>query len=63
MSSFYDDAPLFTNPSSVQQGTAAIAATSINVTCTAVTVLPQGAFPTGFALHMTRFNPIPATQE
>jgi len=48
---------------SIQQGTAAIAATSVNVTCTAMQVLPQGVFPQGIALHMTRFNPIPGTQE
>jgi hypothetical protein len=57
----YNDFAL--NTGFVQQGTAAIAATSVNVTCTAMQVLPQGVFPQGIALHMTRFNPIPATQE
>jgi len=47
----------------VQQGTAAIAATSVNVTCTAMQVLPQGVLPQGIALHMTRFSPIAGTQE
>jgi hypothetical protein len=47
----------------IQQGTAAIAATSVNVTCTAMQVLPQGVLPQGIALHMTRFNPIAGTQE
>ena len=57
----YSDVSLGTGP--VQQGTAAIAATSVNVTCTAMQVLPQGALPQGIALHMTRFSPIPGTQE
>src|SRR5262245_4461664 len=57
----YADVPL--NTGAVTQGTAAIAATSVNVTCTAMQVLPQGVFPQGIALHMTRFNPIAGTQE
>jgi len=44
-------------------GTVAIAATSINVTCTAMLVQPSTTLPEGIQLHMTRFNPIPATQE
>jgi hypothetical protein len=59
--SIYADVSLATG--AVQQGTAAIAATSVNVTCTAMQVLPQGALPQGIALHMTRFNPIAGTQE
>ena len=44
-------------------GTAAIAATSTNFTCTAMQVQANAAAPVGIALHMTRFNPIPGTQE
>src|SRR5262249_56625625 len=44
-------------------GTAAIAATSVNVTCTAMEVQSNVTNAVGIALHMTRFNPIPATQE
>jgi len=47
----------------VQQGTVAIAATSINVTCTAMLIQANITPPEGIGLHMTRFNPIPATQE
>jgi hypothetical protein len=47
----------------VQQGTAAIAATSVNITCTAMQVQDNATVPLGIALHMTRFSPIPATQE
>jgi len=45
------------------QGTAAIAATSINMTCTAMQVQTNTTIPQGIALHMTRFNPIAGTQE
>jgi len=45
------------------QGTAAIAATSINMTCTAMQVQSNITIPTGIALHMTRFSPIAGTQE
>jgi len=44
-------------------GTAAIAATSVNVTCTAMQVDAASLTPIGIALHMTRFNPAPGTQE
>src|SRR5262249_32182544 len=44
------------------QGTAAIAATSPNVTCTAMQVQTNITIPTGIALHMTRFSPAPGTQ-
>jgi hypothetical protein len=44
-------------------GTAAIAATSVNVTCTAMQVQTNVTNPVGIALHMTRFNPITGTQE
>ena len=45
------------------QGTAAIAATSVNVTCTAMQVQTNVTNPVGIALHMTRFNPVPGSQE
>jgi len=51
---------------SVQQGTVAIAATSINVTCTAMQAdaAAGGAFsPQTATLHMTRFSPIAGTLE
>jgi hypothetical protein len=47
----------------VAQGTTAIAATSINIICTAM-ILDAGAFlPTGVALRGIRFNPVPGSQE
>ena len=45
------------------QGTAAIAATSVNVTCSAMQVQTNITVPTGIALHMLRFSPIAGTQE
>ena len=51
------------NTSLVNLGTAAIAATSVNVTCTAMQVNAEIVSPVGIALHMTRFNPVPGTQE
>jgi hypothetical protein len=51
------------NTGAVQQGTVAIAATSIHVTCTAMLVQANITTPEGIRLHMTRFNPIPATEE
>jgi hypothetical protein len=47
----------------IPQGTAAIAATSVNVTCTAMQVESNNTSPVGIKLHMTRFNPISGTQE
>jgi hypothetical protein len=55
------DSVLATGP--VGGGTAAIAATSINFTCTAMVIQTNVNNAVGIALHMTRFNPIPATQE
>jgi hypothetical protein len=51
------------NTGAVLQGTVAIAATSIQVTCTAMLVQANITTPEGMRLHMTRFNPIPATLE
>jgi len=47
----------------VAQGTAAIAATSINVICTAVTLDASTTAPVGVALRGIRFNPVPGSQE
>jgi len=45
------------------QGTTAIAATSINVICTAMTIDAASFKPVGVALRGIRFNPIPGSQE
>ena len=47
----------------VIQGTTAIAATSTNIICTAVTIEASSAFPLGVALRGIRFNPVPGSQE
>ena len=44
-------------------GTAAIAATSINVVCTAVSIDASLTTLQGYALHGIRFNPPPGSQE
>jgi len=54
---------LLLNTGSVGIGTVAIAATSLNVTCTAMLVQANITTPAGIKLHMTRFNPIAGTQE
>jgi hypothetical protein len=51
------------NTGLVAQGTTAIAATSINVICTAMIVDAASASPVGIALRGVRFNPIPGSQE
>ena len=56
-----DDSTLATGP--LGGGTAAIAATSRNFTCTAMVIQTHVINAVGIALHMTRFNPIPDTQE
>jgi hypothetical protein len=59
--------PYITNLSlhtgSVSQGTTAIAATSTNIICTAMTVDASATVPTGVALRGIRFNPVPGSQE
>jgi dihydrodipicolinate synthase/N-acetylneuraminate lyase len=45
------------------QGTTAIAATSINIVCTAMIVDAANAKPVGIALRGIRFNPAPGSQE
>jgi len=47
----------------VIQGTTAIAATSINVICTAMTIDASTTAPIGVALRGIRFNPVPGSQE
>ena len=51
------------NTGAVNQGTAAIAGTSLNIICTAVTINASSSQPNGFALRGIRFNPIPGSQE
>jgi len=47
----------------VAQGTMAIAATSINIICTAETIDASAATPIGVARRGIRFNPVPGSQE
>jgi hypothetical protein len=47
----------------IQQGTAAVAATSVNLICTAVTIDAASTSPVGFSLRGIRFNPAPGSQE
>jgi len=47
----------------VSQGTMAIAATSINIICTAETIDASAATPIGVARRGIRFNPVPGSQE
>src|SRR5262245_62111791 len=51
------------NTGAVTQGTTAIAATSINIICTAVTIDAEAVVPNGFALRGIRFAPVPGSQE
>jgi hypothetical protein len=48
---------------SVSQGTTAIAATSINIICTAETIDASAATPIGVARRGIRFSPVPGSQE
>jgi hypothetical protein len=47
----------------VAQGTTAIAATSTNIICTAMTIDASAAVPIGVALRGIRFSPVPGSQE
>ena len=47
----------------VIQGTTAIAATSINIICTAMTIDAANLKPDGVALRGIRFSPVPGSQE
>jgi len=50
-------------PNTVVRGTAAIAATSTSIGCTAMLVDAASAAPAGVKLHGVRLNPVPVTQE
>jgi hypothetical protein len=47
----------------VTQGTTAIAATSINIVCAAMTIDISNPVPIGVALRGIRFSPVPGSQE
>jgi hypothetical protein len=47
----------------IAQGTAAIAATSTNIICTAMTIDASTAVPVGVALRGIRFSPVSGSQE
>jgi hypothetical protein len=47
----------------VSQGTTAIAATTVNMVCTALTIDASTAAPVGVALRGIRFSPAPGSQE
>ena len=47
----------------ITDGTAAIAATSTNIICTAMVLDAANAKPAGLALRGIRFNPVPGSQE
>ena len=47
----------------VTQGTTAIAATSIDIICTAMTIDSSATKPVGVALRGIRFSPVPGSQE
>src|SRR5262245_20021650 len=47
----------------ILQGTTAIAATSINIICTAMTIDASATAPIGVALRGIRFAPVPGSQE
>ena len=47
----------------INSGTTAIAATSINIICTAETISASNTVPTGVARRGIRFSPVPGSQE
>jgi len=51
------------NTGAVGQGTTAVAATSINIICTAMIIDAANSKPVGVSLRGIRFNPIPGAQE
>src|SRR5262245_28537312 len=61
VSSYSHDTSLATGL--VNQGTTAIAATSINIICTAETIDASTAAPVGVARRGIRFSPVPGSQE
>src|SRR5262245_14202708 len=56
-------APTFTLATHFAEGTTAIAATSINIICTAMTIDAANPKPDGVALRGIRFSPVPGSQE
>jgi hypothetical protein len=58
-----EDLPHLSPGIALNQGTAAIAATSVFIVCTAVTIDASTIVPVGVALRMIRFNPAPGSQE
>src|SRR5262249_39553663 len=54
---------IFLGTGSIAQGTTAIAATSINIICTAETIDASATTPIGVARRGIRFNPAPGSQE
>jgi hypothetical protein len=61
--SLYLDDFVLSPGSVIAQGTAAIAATSTSIICTAMTIDAASASPVGIALRGIRFNPAPGSQE
>jgi hypothetical protein len=47
----------------INQGSAVIQSTSVNVHCSGMIVDAAATVPQGIALHMVRLNPAPGTQE
>jgi len=60
---YTEDLPFLTPGIAINQGTAAIAATTVNIVCTAMTIDASTIVPVGVALRMIRFNPAPGSQE
>jgi hypothetical protein len=59
----YSGAGLSLNTGEVVEGTTAIAATSINIICTAETIDASTLVPIGVARRGIRFAPVPGSQE
>ena len=59
----YEDSQSLLNTGVVRQGTIAVAATSINIICTAMTIDASTVVPIGVALRGIRFSPVPGSQE
>ena len=59
----YSEGPGILATGPVTQGTTAIAATSINIVCTAMTIDAAAAKVNGVALRGIRFSPAPGSQE
>ena len=59
----YSGAGFSLNTGVVVEGTTAIAATSINIICTAMVIDAANPKPNGVALRGIRFSPVPGSQE